>query len=263
MIERGVETFPEGGVHLERQERTAWVTIDRPPLNVLDLEAFERLGAILKEVVSGPRCDVVVIGAEGEKAFSAGAHIADHTSERAPSMLKSFHEVARALWKLPVVSVAAVKGVALGGGMELAMCCDIVVASETATFGQPEIKLGCFPPIAAAMLPAIVGRARAADLIMTGRTIDGKEAHAMGLVSRLAAPERFDDAVREVVAELGSNSSAVMRLALKALRHHQTPAFERALAENERIYLDELIRLPDASEGVEAFLQKREPRWES
>ena len=258
-----METFPQGGVHLEREERTAWVTIDRPPLNVLDLDAFQRLGAILKDVAADGTCDVVVIGAAGEKAFSAGAHIADHTSERAPSMLKSFHEVARALWSLPAVSVAAVQGVALGGGMELAMCCDIVVASETATFGQPEIKLGCFPPIAAAMLPAIIGRARAADLIMTGRTIDAKEAHAMGLVSRLTTPGRFEDTVREVIVEVGSNSSAVMRLALKALRHQQTPAFERALEENERIYLKELIPLPDASEGVEAFLQKREPRWKS
>ncbi len=264
MTSRPGETFPQGGIRLEHsEERTAWVVIDRPPWNILDLDAFKRLGAILKDVASGASCDVLVIGAAGEKAFSAGADIADHTSERAPLMLAAFHEVARALWSLPAVSVAAVRGVALGGGMELAMCCDIVLASEDARFGQPEIKLGCFPPIAAAMLRTTIGRARAADLILTGRTLEAGEALAMGLVSGVASPERFDDAVRELVVALGGNSSAVMRLALKALRSGQTPALTRALAENERIYLEELLALPDAREGVEAFLQKREPRWQS
>ena len=263
MTGRPGETFPEGGVRFERKGRVASVVIDRPPLNVLDLEAFERLGAILKDIAAEASCDVVVIGAAGERAFSAGAHIADHTSERAPRMLAAFHEVARSLWSLPAVSVAAVRGAALGGGMELAMCCDIVLASEDASFGQPEIKLGCFPPIAAALLPAAIGRARASDLIMTGRTIGAGEALAMGLISRIASPGRFDDAVRELVAELTLNSAAVMRLAIMALRSGQIPAWTKALAENERIYVEELLALADAQEGVAAFLQKREPRWKS
>ena len=161
------------------------------------------------------------------------------------------------------VSVAAVRGLALGGGMELALCCDIVVATEDAQFGQPEIRVGSFPPIAAALLPGLVGRHHAADIVLTGRRISALEALALGLVSRLATPSEFNSELLRVVAQLGENSGPVMKQAVRALRGARASGFSDALATTEKIYLNDLLPLDDAREGVEAFLEKRKPRWQS
>jgi len=249
------------GVRLEIEGRLARLTIDRPPLNILDIAAFESMGESIARLAGDASVDVLVIGSAGDRAFCAGADVADHTTQRAPRMIEAFHRVARALWSHPAVSIAAVRGAALGGGMELAICCDLVVASETARFGQPEIRVGCFPPIAAALLPAMIGRARAAECILTGRTIPASEAWEMGLVSRVAPEGDFDEALSGLIRELMANSGAVMRRAVKAIRSGQTAAMDRALAVTERIYLNDLLALDDAREGVEAFLEKREPRW--
>lgn len=203
----------------------------------------------------------MVIRAAGDRAFCAGADVADHLPETAPRMLEAFHAVARLLWTMEPVSVAAVKGPALGGGMELALCCDLVVASERAEFGQPEIRVGCFPPIAAALLPERVGPHRAADLVLTGRRIDALEAERFGIVSRVAAPDRFDAVLRETVEALRGASGPVLARAIRALRGTRAASWSDALSAAEKIYIEELLPLPDAREGVEAFLQKREPRW--
>ncbi len=249
------------GVRLVREGRVARLTLDRPPLNVLDIAAFEAMGTMLDGLAGQDGPDILVIEAAGENAFCAGADVADHTPDRAPAMIASFHRVARAIWSLPAVSVAAVHGTALGGGMELAACCDLILASETARFGQPEIKVGCFPPIAAAILPDLVGSPRAADLILTGRTVTAGEAHAMGLVSRVVPAASFDDALGALIGDLAGHSGAVTRLAVRAVRGARAASRGAALAVAERIYLSELLGLPDAREGVEAFLEKRQPRW--
>src|SRR5262249_2644902 len=219
---------------------------------------FEKMAAALAALTGGDDgADVIVLRSGGERAFSAGAEGADHTPERAPLMLEAFHRVARFLWSMDAVSVAAVRGLALGGGMELAMCCDLVIAAENAQFGQPEILLGSFPPIAAALLPARVGRHHAADIVLTGRRLAAFEALALGLVSRLAPPEEFETELDRVVLALRSNSSPVQRVAVRALRGSRAAEFSDALAATERIYVNDLLRLDDAREGIEAFLQKR------
>jgi cyclohexa-1,5-dienecarbonyl-CoA hydratase len=247
----------------EQDGRIGYITINRPPLNILNIAAFDRMAAALIDLTERGQVDVVVIRSAGERAFSAGADVSEHLPEMAPLMLKSFHRVARLLWSMEAVSVAAVQGLALGGGMELALCCDIVVASENSEFGQPEIQVGAFPPIAAAALPAQVGRQVAADLVLTGRRVSGFEALALGMVSRLASPGGFEEELGGVLVSLTRNSGPVMRRAVKALRARQAASFLEALEANESMYVNDLLALPDAREGVEAFLAKRKPRWPS
>lgn len=247
----------------EHDGSIGYITINRPPLNILNIAAFDRMAAALIDLTERAQVDIVVIRSAGERAFSAGADVSEHLPEMAPVMLNSFHRVARILATMEAVSVAAVQGLALGGGMELALCCDLVVASENTEFGQPEIQVGAFPPIAAALLPVQVGRQVAADLVLTGRRISGFEALALGLVSRLASPGGFEEELGGIIASLSRNSGPVMRQAVKALRARHSAAFLEALEANESMYVKDLLALPDAREGVEAFLAKRKPRWPS
>jgi cyclohexa-1,5-dienecarbonyl-CoA hydratase len=176
-------------------------------------------------------------------------------------MLESFHRVARLLWTMDAVTVAAARGVALGGGFELLQCCDIVIAAEDVQLGQPEILVGSFPPIASVILPGAVGRHVASDIVLTGRRVAGPEALARGLVSRLVPVAELEAETARVIEALERNSGPVTRLAVKALRVARGGRFTMALEEAERIYVDDLLRLEDAREGIAAFMEKRAPRW--
>ena len=241
-------------------ERTAVLAVDRPPLNVLDLATLARLEAVLAEVTAAPP-QVLVVRGGGERAFSAGVAVEDHTPDRLEAMLGRFHGALGHLRGLPSIVVAAVRGHCLGGGMELAAACDLVVAEEGARFGQPEIRLGCYPPYAAALYPALLGTQRTLDLLLTGRTLDAAEAAAMGFVARLAPAGGLEAAVAALVAEVGAMSAAVTPLVKRAVRAAEGGGFARALAESERLYLEELAATGDMAEGLEAFLAKRPPRW--
>ena len=193
---------------------------------------------------------LVLAAGEGCRCFSAGNAIQDHEPERAPEMLKHFHRAIRELLNTQAVTVADVRGDALGGGCELILACDLVYSTPEARFGQPEIKVGCYPPVAAALLPQRVGWTRAVEMITTGRLLDADEAAESGLVTRVSA-SGADEAIGELLAQ----SPAVLRLAKRALS-------SRDVTESERIYREELLQLPDCSEGVLAFLEKRPPVWE-
>ena len=246
---------------LDEATGTAFITLNRPPLNVLDIEGFGLLGDAIEEAVGGSGASLVVIRAAGEKVFCAGAHVADHAPDRVAAMLQAFHRVALYLSSMEAVSIAAVKGAALGGGFELALCCDLIFASEDATFAQPEVDVGCFPPIATATLPGRVGRHRAADIILTGRRLSAFEALAAGLVSRVVPADEFEPALAALLTGLQSKSRSVLKVTARAMRLAHPSDFRSDLARMERVYLEELIKLDDAKEGVEAFLEKRKPEW--
>jgi len=250
--------------------RVAVLTLDRPPLNVLDLATLaelERAVAGLEAGAAEGRPQVVVVRSASPRAFSAGVAVEDHTPDRIEEMLGRFHGALRRLRALPAVSVAAVAGYCLGGGMELALACDLVVAEEGARFAQPEIDLGCYPPFAAALYPALVGPQRAFDLLATGRALTAAEAERWGLVARLAPDGGLDAAVDELVETLLGKSAAVLALTKRACRADddegpaEPGAFERALDGSERIYLEELAATADMQEGLDAFLAKRRPEW--
>jgi cyclohexa-1,5-dienecarbonyl-CoA hydratase len=190
--------------------------------------------------------------------FSAGVDVRDHSKDRVSDMLEAFHAVFRLLDDMPQATVASVDGRCLGGGCELAAFCDILLATPASVFAQPEIDVGCFPPVATALLPRIVGRA-AAEMVLTGRAMDAREAERVGLVSRVV--DDLSGETEACVARLTSKSGAVLALARKAVRQGGRGAFDKALDRNERIYRKELLATADVEEGVQAFLEKRPPRW--
>jgi cyclohexa-1,5-dienecarbonyl-CoA hydratase len=247
-------------IHVRAEKGTAWITLDRPPLNILDIAMMRELGRALDGLLLAN--DIVVFQGAGQKGFSAGAEVRDHVPERVAEMLGSFHDVFRKLARADCLTIAAVHGVCLGGGMELAAFCDFVVATESAKFGQPEIKLGCFPPVAMVILPRLCGMRAAMDLILTGRTMDASEAHRLGLVSRVVSDDGLVAGVDSLHAELRAMSPDVLRLTLRTLRRLNADEFEARLADAERAYLNELMRTHDAQEGINAFLEKRAPAWQ-
>ncbi|MBI2462272.1 MAG: enoyl-CoA hydratase/isomerase family protein [Candidatus Rokubacteria bacterium] len=250
----------------DRQVRTdiagdvARITLARPPLNILTIAMIEELNAALDEVAGRPTLRALVLAAEG-RAFSAGVAVEDHMGDRVKPMLTAFHQIFRRLHALDCPTVAAVQGPALGGGAELAIFCDLVIASETATVGQPEIKVGVFPPIAALCYPARVGPARALQLLCSGDVIPAREAERIGLVDRVVPPAELEAAVAAAVAGFADKSAVVLRLTKRALRAARPDDFEASLARLEALYVDELIETEDAGEGLRAFVEKRPPAW--
>ncbi len=249
------------GVLVHEQERVRFVTLDRPPLNVLNISLLRDLDAVLTACAVEASVDVVVIQGGGEKAFSAGVDIGDHTREKVPEMLEIVHRVIRKLLALPQVTMASVRGVCLGGGCELASSCDLLVASEESSFATPEISVGCYPPVALARFSGLLGYHRAADMILTGRRFTAQEALAAGLVSRLFPEEDFNEGVESVLEDLLGKSGAVLRIAVKGLRELSLRGFDLALQRAEELYCRELLQTSDVEEGVRAFLEKRKPRW--
>lgn len=247
-------------IRVQVERRTARVTVQRPPLNVLDIATIRELDAALVRVL--PESDFVVLSGAGPKAFSAGAEIADHVPERVGEMLEAFHTIFRRLARAECVTIAAVHGYCFGGGMELATFCDFVLAEESAKFAQPEVKLGCFPPVAMVTLPRLIGIRAATDLILTGRTISAREARELGLVTQFVADGELAAAVARLLEDLRGLSPEVLRLARRALLRLHAEGFEHSLDEVEHVYLNDLMRTKDAQEGVRAFLEKREPIWQ-
>jgi cyclohexa-1,5-dienecarbonyl-CoA hydratase len=250
-----------GHIEVEREGAVARVWLNRPPLNVLDIAALEELGAALDALPAPPHIRFLVFQGRGMRGFSAGVEVRDHTPDRVALMLERFHAVFRKLWSSDWISVAAVHGNCLGGGMELATFCDFCIATPTARFGQPEIKLGCFPPVAAVLLPPLVGARRALDLILTGRTLTAAEANALGLVTEVVGEGELDAAVQKLVLQLQAYSPAVLPLTKKVVLRAAGLDFDKALAEMEGIYLDQLMQTADAAEGIRAFIEKRQPVW--
>jgi cyclohexa-1,5-dienecarbonyl-CoA hydratase len=252
-------TDPNESIQLRLERRTAWITLTRPPLNIIDIPMMEALDAALERAL--PKSDFVVFQGAGPKGFSAGVEIADHTPERVGKMLSAFHAVFRRLAKADCVKIAVVHGYCLGGGMELASFCDFVLATESAQFGQPEIKLGCFPPVAMVTLPQLIGMRAAAHLILTGQQISANEAHRIGLVTRLVPDHELPIALNHFLEELRALSPSVLQLTRKTLWQLHAADFAKQLEEVERVYLSELMKNDDAQEGIRAFLEKRQTVW--
>jgi cyclohexa-1,5-dienecarbonyl-CoA hydratase len=247
-------------VHIQLEGRTAWLTLDRPPLNILNISAMKDLSSVLDRTL--PEIDFLVVRGAGPKAFSAGAEVGDHAPDHVADMLATFHGVFRRLVRTDCITIAAVHGHCLGGGMEVATFCDFVLATESAKFGQPEIKLGCFPPLALLILPRLCGLRAALDLILSGRTISAREAQAVGLVTRVVPDDQLATAARGFLDDLRTLSPAVVRITHRALTKAWREEFDAKLTAIEQLYLRDLMNTEDAREGVRAFLEKRAPVWQ-
>ena len=240
----------------------ARITLDHPPLNVIDIPMMEELSAALAEVEQHPEISTLILASSG-KAFSAGVDVAAHTPDKVIGMLEKFHAIIRALVSTKKVTIAAVHGACLGGGAELAMVCDIVFTARDATWGFPEIKLACYPPVAATALAALVGQKRASELILTGRTISGDQAVAIGLANQAANAQEVSSLVTDALERLRQLSPAALAVTKKAIYAWDSMHFDKGLARAEKVYREELMTTHDAREGIQAFLDRREPLWKN
>lgn len=234
------------------------ITLNHPPLNVMDMEMMGELVAALEQVEAIPEISAVVF-AGSERAFSAGVEIEAHQPENVRNMLAAFHSVIRAVVASRKLTIASVRRHCLGGGAELALMCDVVYAAPDAVFGFPEIKLACFPPVASVALAPVVGQKLAAEMVLTGRTLNGQEALAAGLVNGLA--EDPETLVQECLARVTQLSSAVLAIAKKAFYAWDAIHFDKGLVRAEQIYLDDLMKTADVQEGIRAHIERRRPVW--
>jgi cyclohexa-1,5-dienecarbonyl-CoA hydratase len=247
-------------VLLDIEGAVARIALRNPPLNVIDIFMMEELAQVVSEIQSHSEVAVIILRGAG-KAFSAGVDIGAHTPDKVEEMLTKFHGLIRSLVATKKITIAAVRGACLGGGAELAMVCDLVYSSDDAEWGFPEIKLGCFPPVACTALAALVGHKRATEMILTGASIDGKEAAAIGLATRAAREQQLDSALHVCVGQLLRLSPAALAVAKKANYAWDSMHFDKGLARAEKVYFEELMKTTDAQEGIRAFLEKRPPKW--
>jgi cyclohexa-1,5-dienecarbonyl-CoA hydratase len=196
------------------------------------------------------------------RAFSAGVSVEEHAHETIFQMLDSFHAIFRSLEQISRPSIAVVNGPALGGGCELITFCDFVIASDQARFGQPEIKLGVFPPVAAILLPRVVGDRRARELMLTGEIIEAREALALGLITRVVPATELEAETARLLTQLRGLSALALEHAKRAIDLGQGRSLDEALKEIEDMYLHELMKTQDAVEGISAFGEKRKAAWQ-
>lgn len=244
------------------EDRVARITLSRPPVNVLNVAMMQEIVSALDECA--PHRDLAAIvfdSADDCRAFSAGVAVEDHVEGSIYRMLDTFHAIFRSLEQLGRPTIAVVDGPALGGGCELIAACDIVIASDRAKFGQPEIKLGVLPPVAAVLLPQIIGQKKARELILTGEMIEAPEALRLGLVNFVVPSTQLGQKCLEILSKLRDLSASSLELTRRALDMGSGRDLESVLRPIENLYLHELMKTEDASEGIKAFQEKRKPVW--
>jgi cyclohexa-1,5-dienecarbonyl-CoA hydratase len=248
-------------IKVSEEDGLGMIVLARPKVNVLNIAMMKEINQALDGFKGNDDIKAVVFSAEG-KFFSAGVDVGEHMGDSCTEMIEVFHGMFRKMDDLEVPTVALCKGSALGGGCELAIYCDFVLASEKAKFGQPEIQVGVFPPIAALEFPRIMHLRKALELIITGDTIPAQEAKELGLANHVYPLDSFDEEAAKFLGKLKNLSTPVIKLAKKAT---YAGAFIRkgALEAIEKIYLEELMKTEDANEGLKAFLEKRKPEWKN
>ncbi len=247
---------------VEKADNLGKIIFNNGPLNILTIQMMEQINNALEGFLKDESLKAVIFAHNG-KAFSAGVDIGDHMGDKAPKMIKQFHGIFRKLNKLKCPTIASVKGAALGGGCEIAIFCDIVLTSDKAKFGQPEIKVGVFPPIAVLAFPQIIGNKKAFELIMLGETIDAKEAQRLGISNHVFPIESYEQEFAKFIESLNTISTIILQYTKKAFNKALGIDFNTKLDEIEELYLKELMSTHDANEGLQAFIEKRSPNWQN
>jgi len=249
-------------IETEFKDGLGTITLNRPPVNILNIAMMEEINDQLNAWQGKKDLKVVLFNAKG-KCFSAGVDVGEHMGGLAPKMIEVFHGMFRLMDTLGIPTVASVYSSCLGGGCELAVFCDLVVSSQGAKYGQPEIQVGVFPPIAAQIMPRIIGRKAAMELILSGKIISAEDAMAKGLVNQVVPEEELEEATVKFVKPYLKLSAEVLRKTKKAVLAGLMDDFEPSLKAIEDIYLNELMQTADAQEGLKAFLEKRKPEWKN
>ena len=248
-----------GPMSCELRDGIATLTMAHEPLNVFDDLSMKDLLHVVTELGRQPACRALVLRSS-LKAFSAGVSVEAHRGAAARPTLKLFHRMVTTVEKFEAPTVAVVEGAAFGGGFELALACDLRVVAAEAKLGAPEISLGVYPPYAIVRLPELVGRGRAARLVLTGDPVRGQEAYELGVAEYVFPRAELGDGLATLLASLKAKSSSSLHITKDALRVGHTAGKSR-LDAVESLYLDRLMATHDADEGLVAFLEKRDPEW--
>lgn len=249
-------------IHSDFSGGLGTITLNRPPVNVLNIAMMEEINGALEAWLGKKDLKLLLFKGEG-KCFSAGVDVGEHMGDMAPKMIEVFHRLFRLLSKFEIPTAASIFSSCLGGGCELAVYCDFVVAAESAKLGQPEIRVGVFPPIAAHIMPRIIGRKAAMDLILSGRIISATEALQMGLVNKVVKDEDLQKETDAFVKPYLNLSAEVLRVTKRATIAGLRDDLEPSLQVIEEIYLNQLMKTADAQEGLKAFMEKRQPVWKN
>ena len=249
-------------LRLETADQVARITFARPKHNVLNIEMMNELNSRLDELAADKDIKCIVLLGDGP-SWCAGVEVGDHRPEMAAEMIRVFNGIFERIDRLEVPVIAGVQGACLGGGMEVAIACDIIVAAESAVFGQPEIKLGFLPPYAAVRLPQLVGPARAVEICTTGKRYSAEEARQMGMVGHVAGDDQWMAAVEQLIAEITACSPLIIRLNKRAVKQQMGKDFTAALQGAGDLFLNVLMKTEDTLEGIRSFEEKRRPQWKN
>ncbi len=245
---------------MEKKEGAAWIIINRLPLNILNIETIEEMNQALAGLCTDYEVKVVVLTAAGNRAFSAGVEVGDHLGDRLPRMVEVFTRLFIALVEVDKPTIAVVNGLALGGGCEVIAGCDMAIAVETAKLGQPEIKLGVYPPPASVLFTRLLGRRKAFELILSGDSIDAKEAERIGLINKAVPAEELEAAADEFIKRFTANSGLALTQARRAIYRNADLEFRQAM-EVTAIDSAAVMAGENSVEGLTAFLEKRPAKW--
>jgi cyclohexa-1,5-dienecarbonyl-CoA hydratase len=247
------------------EDRVGKLIINRPPPNILDIATLEEVVLVLERIRQdyegmGNLKAIVVTGA-GNHAFSTGVSVQDHLPDKAQKMIPLFAKTMRLMIELDQPVIAMVRGYCLGGGCEFASICDLVVAAESARFGQPEIKFGDFAPLAIALYPRLIGLRNTLELLLTGETVTAAEAQRLGLVNKVVPDDRLEEETQALIDKITGHSLVAIKANKRAIYAAVDLGFNEALNLVQYLYLNTLVKSHDGIEGLKAFLEKREPVW--
>lgn len=248
---------------LEEEENVSTILINRPPYNVLNIEAIKEVNQALKLVDRDNNSKVVVIRGSGGKFFIAGVDVGDHSDEKGEEMAEVFTALMHGLISVGKPTIAAVEGICSGGGFEVAMYCDMIVAEEGSKFSQPETKLAVFPGPAIALLSRKIARNKAFELIITGDPIDTSEAEKLGLINRVAPKGEMDTILKEFCKKITDKSLATLTLTRYAISRAYDMELRKALEWIDDIYTGKVMHTEDFKEGLSSFFEKRKPVWKN
>jgi cyclohexa-1,5-dienecarbonyl-CoA hydratase len=247
-------------IHFETVQGIARITLDRPPANVLSIDMMEDINGALESLEYSRDVKLLVLAAEG-RYFSMGLELSDHLGDRGYVMLETFRRIFENLFKIDKPTVAVVGGPALGAGSILATACDMVIAGAGAKFGHPEVRAGVFNTVAAVLLPRLIGRKRALELILSGGSLSAAEAASIGLVSRVVPDDRLAAEVSALILRFQELSAPVLQATRRAIVGALDLPLADALRHSEDLYLNQLMASEDAEEGLRAVMEKRKPAW--
>ncbi|MCD4744007.1 MAG: enoyl-CoA hydratase/isomerase family protein [Desulfobacteraceae bacterium] len=249
-------------IKVNKEKQVARITLDRPKHNVLDIEMMKEFNLELEKIAGDDDLKCVVITGEG-RSFCAGVEVSDHTPEKVDEMVFVFNRIFELINLIDIPVIAAVNGACLGGGLEVAIAADIVIASEKAILGQPEVKLGFFPPYAAIRLPELVGTAKAIEICTTGKSYSAADAEAMGFVSKAVAVDKFEETVESYIKEISHASPLILKLNKRAVKRHIGTSFHQAVQLSSDYFLNTMMKTEDTLEGIKSFEEKRRPDWKN